>query len=165
MDWAANYYKAELDAQIGPADYDPLASAEAHLTLVLRFNRILAAVRPGAHPDGSLPVIRRIRTAYWDTYKCWRQHDSKMRRGWDIPDWEDIQAVEAAKSPAKNWSVEEWLRGDRFAAQRAFSTQLSVFRDRTADMKRSERRIYNTTATLYVFECQRLNWALDPDRD
>lgn len=165
MDWAANRYEAGLDAGADQASYDPLATAEAHLSLVLRMNRILTAVRPGAHPEGEMPVIRRIRTAYWQTYKVWRQHNIKFRRGWDImPEWDDPFDINAAKSPAKVWSVETWLKEDRSAAQAAFSTQLTVFHDRNADMRRVERRIYNTTGTLYVFEVERLDWALDPDR-
>lgn len=160
MDWAANWYKAELDAKVDPESYDPLAVAEGQLALIVKLNRILTSVRPGVHPEGAMPVIRRIRNAYWQTYKVYRQHNEKLRRGWDVPKWDDPFAVEAAKSPAKAWSVEAWLRKERHEAQHLFSTQLTVFHARNDVMRRSERRIFNTTATLLVFECERLTWAL-----
>lgn len=164
MDWAANYYEGKLDAKADPESYDPLAVVEHHLGSVLRMNRILSALRTEDHPESSMPVVRHLRTAYWQTFLAYKAHDGKFHRQWDVPDWIDPLAIEPAKTPAKMWSIEDWLSNERHDGQALFSTQLTVFRALTDGMRRSVRRIYNTTATLYVYECERINWAMDPER-
>lgn len=168
MDWAAKWYQERFDEKADPESYDPLAVvAESH-ERVVRMNRILAAIRTG-HPESTLPVLRHLRTAYWQTFLAYRAHDAKFHRGWAVPEWLDPMAVKPATTTAvRTFSIEAWLSKDRWAAATLFSTQLTVFHALNGSedgMRRSVRRQFNTTATLYVYEAERLAWALDPDRD
>lgn len=156
MDWVAQWYRPELVDEDAVKDYEPLAAAEAQLTVVIRNQAVLEAIKvTPAHPNHSMPVMRRLRQAYSQTLKTYARHNDKYERGWYLD--QDIDAP--LSKLVRAWDVETWLKEDRWAAPIALSTCVSSFNS-GGNLVRSMRRDYNSVVTLFAYECERLTWAL-----
>lgn len=158
------YFEAWLDDEDEVSDleaqaYDPEVVAHSRARRVAAILQMLRTLRDSTNPDFTGQTAKSLRSSYMHLYRNYLTHDVRFLRQWtDLPQWHRVDDVPMLVRGLRDLpdSMGTWLEKEIDDIKITIVYQAVVMYQRNDDLRRAERKNFNTTLHLFEKEYREL---------